>query len=177
MAQVGWIFGLRKCVGCRACTVACTMENNTETEVNYRWVLEQEGGAYPTPTVQTFSTACYHCASPACMASCPVDAITKDPDTGVVLIDQEACVGCKYCIAACPYRAPQLNEVTGKVEKCTYCVQRTSQGLMPACAATCVGGAISVATDERWSEDGDPRPEGFASPRHTGPSVRFIGRD
>ncbi len=177
MAQLGWMFDATRCIGCRACTVACKMENNTPTDVNYRWVFDRESGSYPNPQVSFLSTACYHCASPACMASCPVDAITKDPDTGIVLVDQDACIGCKYCIATCPYGAVQFNEATSKVEKCTYCVERTEQGLIPACAATCVGGAITAVEDAAWASNAGDVPNGVAAPHMTGPSVRFIQRE
>lgn len=171
MAQVGWIIDLGKCVGCRACTVSCKMENNTPYEVNYRWVIEQESGAYPTPALSFISMACNHCADPACMASCPVDAISKRASDGIVLIDQDACIGCKYCMATCPYGAPQFNPTTQKVEKCTYCVQRADGGLGPACARTCVGGAITAVTDATW--DG-AEPAGFSRRALTHPSVKFV---
>ena len=172
MAQMGWIYDKSLCVGCRACTVACTMENNTPTQVNWRWVYDQESGAYPAPLVSFFSTACYHCADPACRASCPVDAIGKDADTGLVQIDQAKCVGCKYCMATCPYGAPQLNGVTGKVEKCTGCDQRISAGLKPACVDTCLGGALQWLEDQQW---GGAAPDGFADPGYTNPAVKFTG--
>ena len=172
MAQKGWIFDRSKCAGCRACTVACKMENNTPYAVNYRWVIEKESGTYPDPQVMFFSMACYHCNDPACMASCPVGAISKDAATGIVLIDQETCIGCKYCMATCPYGAPQFNEASGKVEKCTYCWERTAAGLLPACAFTCVGGGIQAAEDETW---GGTPPEEWSSPHHTNPSVKFLG--
>ncbi len=172
MAQVGWIFDLSRCVGCRACTVACMMENNTPSDIHYRWVLETESGAYPNPGVRFLSMACYHCEEPACMASCPVSAITKDAD-GRVLIDDAKCIGCKYCMATCPYGAPQWNARTKKVEKCTYCVQRTSTGLEPACARTCVGGAIQAATDVNWAT-GTSDPADWAPRRLTKPAVKFI---
>jgi len=148
------------------------MENNTRTEVNYRWVIEREVGSYPNATVSFTSTACFHCADPACMPACPVEAITKDAESGIVLIEQDTCIGCKYCMAACPYGAPQFNAATGKVEKCTYCIERYSDGLGPACARTCVGGAIRAVTDEDW---GGTPPEGFAPINLTGPSVKFEG--
>lgn len=170
MAQVGWRYVKSRCVGCRACTVACKMENNTPTEVNYRWVFIREEGHYPAPRASLFSMGCYHCAEPACLASCPTGAITKDANTGVVLIDQETCVGCRYCLAVCPYGAPQFNEESGKVEKCTYCAHRLDEGLAPACAATCVGGAINAVTDDTWGGDA---PDGFASAGLTRPSVKF----
>ena len=172
MAQMGWIFDRSRCVGCRACTVACKMENNTPTDVNYRWVFDREAGAYPEPTLEFVSMACYHCESPACMASCPVGAITKDAETGLVLIDQGKCTGCRYCMATCPYGSPQYNAMTGKVEKCTGCAQRIEQGLEPACVNTCVGGALQWVEDVAWG--GDP-PAGFAPSHLTGPSVQFKG--
>ena len=171
MAQSGWIMDLGKCVGCRACTVACIMENNTPNEVHYRTVIETESGHYPNPALQMFSMACYHCDDPACMASCPVDAISKRASDGLVLIDQDKCIGCKYCMATCPYGAPQFNEVTEKVEKCDYCVKRADAGLAPACALTCVGGAITAATDETW---GGIAPDGHADVDLTTASVKFI---
>lgn len=172
MPQMGWIFDKSRCVGCRACTVACKMENNTPTDVNWRWVYDLEAGAYPDPSVEFYSTACYHCESPACMASCPTDAITKDAQTGLVQIAQAQCVGCKYCIAACPYGAVQFNAATKKVDKCTGCVQRVEVGLAPACVVTCVGGALQWVQDAEW---GGTPPEGFAPMKHTKPSVKFEG--
>ncbi len=172
MPQMGWIFDRSRCVGCRACTVACKMENNTPADVNWRWVYDLEGGAYPSPTLEFFSTACYHCESPACAPSCPTDAITKDATTGLVQIDEAGCVGCKYCIATCPYGAVQFNAATKKAEKCTGCVQRVSAGLAPACVATCVGGALQWVTDAAW---GGEAPAGFAPAKHTKPAVKFEG--
>lgn len=175
MPQVGWRIDRSKCVGCRACNVACKMENNTPTEMNYRWVVEKETGAYPNPAVEFLSMACYHCRDPACMAACPTtpNAITKDAD-GRVLIDEGVCVGCKNCMAVCPYGAPQFNALTQKVEKCTYCMQRTSQGLATACALTCVGGAITAVTDAQWDSATADDPDMIGPRRLTNPSVLFI---
>jgi len=170
MSQKGWIFDASRCVGCRACVVACKMENNTPTEVNYRWVYDRESGVYPNPAVAFTSMACFHCVEPACIPSCPVSAITKDAD-GLVLIDESSCIGCKYCMAACPYGAPQYNQVSQKVEKCTYCIARTSVGLNPACVQTCVGGALQITTDDVW---GGTPPEGFEDPVRTQPAVKFL---
>lgn len=172
MAQIGWIFNLDKCTGCRGCINACKFENNTTLDlaVNYRWFVQRESGAYPRPRVEFFTLACNHCESPACMAACPVDAISKRPQDGIVLIDQAKCIGCQYCIWACPYGVPVYNELTKKVEKCTFCVHRVEQGLRPACADTCVGGAIEFAYGVQ--APGDP-PQGFADPSLTGPSIEF----
>jgi len=148
------------------------MENNTPTEVNWRWVYNLESGVYPNPSLEFISMACFHCESPACIPSCPTQAIAKDPTTGLVQIDKARGVGCKYCMATCPYGAPQFNATTKKVEKCTGCVQRVALGLKPACVVTCVGGALQWGTDETW---GGTPPDGFAPMRHTNPSVKFLG--
>ena len=169
MADYTWIFNKTKCIGCRACQVSCKMENNVPPGLSYRWVVERWGGAYPNPTLTPTSMACFHCKDPACLKACPVDAITKNAN-GVVLIDADLCVGCRYCEWACPYGAPQFDELAGIMRKCTLCIQRLEQGLKPACVMTCVGEALDVVLD---GPTGGTPPEGFADPKYTHPSVRF----
>jgi len=183
MRQLGWIIDLTRCVGCHTCTVACIGENKTIpsdvllpmkgerlTAVKYRRVLERESGRYPNVSKDFVTMSCHHCERPACLESCPVDAITKRTSDGIVLIDQEKCNGCRYCVWACPYGAPQFNAATSKVEKCTFCVHRIDAGLSPACATACLGKAIQVGTDVAGPGDS---PEGFADARLTGPSIRW----
>ncbi len=185
MPQLGWIIDLTKCTGCHTCEVACKMENNTfpqlsplpikspykAQQVNWRHVLEIESGSYPNAKRSFYTMSCHHCEHPACMASCPVGAIAKRSGDGVVLLDQSKCTGCKYCAAACPYGAPQFNDATGIMEKCTFCVQRLDAGEIPACVTSCLGGALQVTTD--FQAPGDV-PPGFADPTLTGPSVQWI---
>ncbi|RPJ05301.1 MAG: 4Fe-4S dicluster domain-containing protein [Deltaproteobacteria bacterium] len=199
MAQKGWLIQLDKCIGCDSCSIACKSENNTKpvsspmpfkngrgflpNHVSYRWVVKKEGGSYPTPTLTFVTCACNHCQHPACMASCPVsdandpsnenNAIFKRASDGIVLINQELCIGCKNCIQACPYGAPQFNSTTGKVEKCTFCVHRQEAGFLPACVTTCVGNAIQLVESFNVAESGMNRPDGFADPSLTVPSVKF----
>lgn len=185
MGQLGWKIDLSKCIGCHACVVSCKAENNTYPQqsplivkngravtVNYRRVITLDFGLYPRVSRLFVSMACNHCKEPACLKSCPAGAITKRDD-GIVLIDQELCIGCKYCIWACPYGAPQYNPNTKKVEKCTFCVHRIDAGLKPACVTTCVGRALDYETDFDFLKSGENSPEGFSHPKYTKPSIRF----
>ena len=206
MAQFGWLIDLDKCTGCDTCTVACKSENNTRPlgsplpskngrgvlpdHVSYRWVVKKESGEYPTPAVTFVTSACNHCEHPACWAACPVadpnnihndinTAIFKREEDGIVLINQDFCIGCKQCIHACPYGAPQFNSVTEKVEKCTFCVHRLYDGngertgFEPSCVTSCVGNALHLVEDFNLDEAAQNAPEGFADPSLTVPAVKF----
>ncbi len=176
MPQLGWAIDLKRCTGCETCTLACKSENNTAMGTNYREVAFIEGGSYPNPTRQFVTMSCNHCTDPACMKSCPVGAITKEDTTtghGIVLIDQDKCIGCKYCVFACPYGAPRFNHRTKKVEKCTFCKHRIEAGLKPACETSCVGRAIRHVADFPSSDSGKNAPSGFADHRLTNPNTRF----
>lgn len=106
MAQRRWVMviDLRKCVGCHACTIACVVENKLPPGVVYRPVLEEEIGTYPHVTRRFLPRPCLQCEHPPCVPVCPVYATWKRPD-GIVVIDYDACIGCRYCITACPYGA------------------------------------------------------------------------
>lgn len=98
------VIDLRKCVGCNACTIACIAENKLPPSVVYRPVLHEEVGKYPNVTRKFLPRPCMQCDNPPCTPVCPVKATWKRPD-GIVVIDYEACIGCRYCITACPYGA------------------------------------------------------------------------
>jgi DMSO reductase iron-sulfur subunit len=181
--QIGWYYNENNCIACRACEAACKQEFDLPVGVRRRRVIIREEGKYPNPKVRYLSTACNHCADPACLKSCPVDAITKEAQFGAVLIDQAKCNGCKRCAAACPYGAPVFNETTQKMDKCTLCIHRLKEGLPPACVRTCPGYALwhgkLVDIDAQKTPPEIYRrplkntlPE-FADPKLTNPSVRF----
>ena len=172
MAKVGWIIDLNKCIGCRSCFVACKSENRTPLRTDWRFVVERESGSFPNPKREFISLACNHCDEPACLKSCPVDAISKRDSDGVVLIDQEKCIGCKYCQFACPYGAPRIDRDTGKLTKCTMCMHRLDAGLQPACADACLTGAITFVED--FTGETESAPDDFNDPGLTKPKINFV---
>jgi len=100
----GMVIDTRKCVGCNACTVACKAENKLPPGVVYNVVIDEEFGTYPNVARRFISRPCLHCQNPPCVRVCPVNATYKRPD-GIVVIDYDDCIGCRYCISACPYGA------------------------------------------------------------------------
>jgi Fe-S-cluster-containing dehydrogenase component len=100
----GMVIDTRKCIGCDACTVGCTLENKLPPGVVYRPVVDMEVGTYPNVTRRFLPRPCMHCEHPPCVPVCPVGATWKRAD-GIVAIDYDACIGCRYCIPACPYQA------------------------------------------------------------------------
>jgi Fe-S-cluster-containing dehydrogenase component len=114
-----FVLDLDRCTGCEACVVACNTENSVSDELSWRRIHTYNSQRLATSPVFHFTLACNHCLEPACMHNCPANAYTKDPSTGAVLIDQELCMGCRYCSWVCPYEAPQFNADSGVMEKCT----------------------------------------------------------
>jgi len=136
------VIDLRKCIGCQACTIACSIENQIpigefRTIVTQYDVRDVKSGAVESFTLPRL---CNHCDNPPCVPVCPVQATYQQKD-GKVLIDAEKCVGCGYCVQACPYDARFINPLTNTADKCTFCTHRVEAGLLPACVETCTGGA------------------------------------
>jgi molybdopterin-containing oxidoreductase family iron-sulfur binding subunit len=106
LAERHWVMviDLRKCVGCHACTIACVAENKLPPGVVYRQVVEEEIGTYPRVSMRFIPRPCLHCDEPPCVPVCPVNATYKRPD-GIVVMDYDRCIGCRYCMNACPYNS------------------------------------------------------------------------
>ena len=136
----------RRCIGCMACQVACKAEYDTPLGVNRTWVPYKVVGKYPNVKKQFLPRLCNHCEDPPCVRNCPVEATFKVEDGGFVLQRYERCIGCRSCMAACPYNARFMlpshrtyTPITNVVDKCTFCFHRVTQNLVPACVQTCIG--------------------------------------
>ncbi|MCD8315998.1 MAG: 4Fe-4S dicluster domain-containing protein [Eggerthellaceae bacterium] len=136
------VIDLDRCTGCQTCIVSCKHENNVDLG-NYwnRVVTVGPTGTWPDVEMYWLPAQCQQCENPKCVHVCPTGASYRDEETDVVLIDKSKCIGCQYCIMACPYGVRQFNETEGVVEKCTLCSQRTAAGEDPACVHNCCNGA------------------------------------
>jgi anaerobic dimethyl sulfoxide reductase subunit B (iron-sulfur subunit) len=148
--QYGFYFNANLCTGCKACQVACKDKWDLDVGVTWRRVAEYTGGNWIQDKDGTYrqdvfayytSLACNHCQEPPCKEVCPTQAITKRED-GIVMINQEACVGCRYCEWSCPYNAPQFDETRGVMTKCNLCYDAIDAGESPACVAACPSRAL-----------------------------------
>lgn len=140
MTRYGMFIDTRRCVGCYGCRVACQAINNLEPEEAFIHFVHLEQGTYPTVNDEVVPMQCMHCEDAPCEKVCPTHA-TYTTDSGVVLVDEEKCIGCKYCMAACPYQVRTVIEKTGVVEKCRFCWYEGEPGNPPACVGTCIAKA------------------------------------
>jgi len=173
----GYAFNVTRCEGFMECVSACVKENNLDRKSNTQYIrtFEMEHGSmtpdtgdgkffHEVPIEDHFymGVQCFHCENPPCVKACPTKATWKEPD-GIVVVDYDWCIGCRYCMAACPYYGRRFNwnkprvpskDITkkqhylgnrlrkkGQMEKCTFCVQRTREGRLPACVEACPTGS------------------------------------
>jgi anaerobic dimethyl sulfoxide reductase subunit B len=180
LSRLAFFFEQDRCVGCHTCQVACKEEHGHGAGPRWRRVVELARGGWTiadgtaTPAVEAFylSISCNHCEAPKCVQACPAGAIAKDPETGVVRVDGDRCLGCAYCAWACPYGAPQLDPTAGRVGKCDLCEERREDGRQPACVAACPVRALHVGEMDELLERPGAASEavGLPSPSLTRPS-------
>lgn len=132
-----------RCIGCHACSTACKSENEVPLSVNRTYVKSVDVGTFPAVGRSFQVTRCNQCDEPPCVFACPTAAMYRRDD-GIVDFDKTACIGCKACIAACPYDAIFINPSDNSAEKCNFCAQRIDVGLEPACVVVCPAEAILV---------------------------------
>ena len=142
MTQLSLMIDMERCIGCKSCEAACKAEHGLGPSENRNHVVWL--GQTDSPGLDFLTLSCQHCERPACLRACPVSpkAIHKDPETGVVAIDESRCTGCGECVVACPYGAMGYDMIDHHAVKCDLCADRRSNGLRPACATVCPGGAI-----------------------------------
>lgn len=142
--QYAFYVDSRHCSGCKTCQAACIDKNNLERGVLWRRVYEinegewiKKGNAWEHKiAAYNVSLSCNHCDNALCVKNCPTTAMHKDKN-GIVSVDENKCIGCRYCEWSCPYGAPKYNDAKGIMSKCNLCADFLEEGKQPACVASC----------------------------------------
>ena len=172
-AKIAALVDTTRCMGCRACQVACKQWNQLPSEkTRFRGTYENPPSlsAVTWTKIQFFESSngkqewrfrkqqCFHCDKASCVTVCPTGAAKELPN-GIVIIDQSLCTGCKYCVEACPFQTPKFSEKTGTAIKCRFCWDRVSNGLGPACVKACPTGALFFGRREDVLREAKARAE------------------
>lgn len=176
-AKVAKLIDVSKCIGCKACQVACSEWNELKEEIGLNY------GTYDNPrdlsanswTVMRFAEVeettaegtrlewlirkdgCMHCADPGCLKACPAPGAIVQYSNGIVDFHEENCIGCGNCITGCPFNVPRISKTDKKAYKCTLCSDRVGVGLEPACVKTCPTGAIMFGSKTDMIEQAEER--------------------
>ncbi|SDH76634.1 anaerobic dimethyl sulfoxide reductase subunit B (DMSO reductase iron-sulfur subunit) [Vibrio xiamenensis] len=146
MTQYGFYVDSSKCTGCKTCQVSCKDRNHLDVGPKLRRVYEYGGGAWTKNPDGTFeqdvfsyylSISCNHCSNPTCVKGCPTGAMHKREEDGLVVVNQDVCIGCRYCEMRCPYGAPQFDEQKQVMAKCDGCYEYVARGEQPICVQSC----------------------------------------
>jgi Fe-S-cluster-containing dehydrogenase component len=210
---LGLLFDSTLCIGCKACVNACKQVNGMPAEFSTEdklWdtpldlsgktlnvIKAYKNGSGTAKDSETngyafIKNSCLHCVDPSCVSACPVTAMKKDPETGIVSYDKDACIGCRYCVAACPFGVPrfQYDTATPQINKCQLCRHRLPEGKWAACAEVCPTGATLYGPVDKLTEEAKRRlalapGEATAYPRgniespypsHEKPAPKYINR-
>jgi Fe-S-cluster-containing dehydrogenase component len=156
------LFDATTCIGCRQCVNACKDWNDLARETLYE-IASDNWITMEPPVLEGQSplwarNSCMHCEYPICAAVCPVEAITKCEE-GPVVIDRNACIGCEYCVEACPWDVISIDDVARKATKCTMCSDRIGESKAPFCVQACPVGALDFGLAADMSEKAERRAE------------------
>jgi len=141
--QTAFYFDQSRCNGCYTCAVACKDWHDIPAgPANWVRITDVERGKFPNVSLSYVFFSCFHCAKPICTQACPVNAITKREEDGIVIVDREVCIGgeeCRFaCQKACPYNAPQFGaQSNAKMQKCDFCLERWTENKKPICVEAC----------------------------------------
>ena len=168
-------------MGCLACVVACKDWHDIPAgPASWIKVKTVEKGKYPDVSVTFIPQTCYHCINASCISACPVNAIAKQQEYGIVMVDRDICLGkdkCGLCLEACPYDAPQFGaEENAKMQKCDLCLERWTENTKPVCVSSCPVYALDAGPiDELRSKYGHIKSaEGFVYSEKLSPAVIFL---
>ena len=164
LPEIAKLVDISRCIGCKACEIACKEWNDLKVEPTYNfgsyqshvdlspdtWLLMRFNELEIDGNLNWFITkdACLHCEEPGCLYACPAEGAIVQYENGIVDFNQENCIGCQYCIAGCPFDIPRFSKETRRVYKCNMCIDRVEAGLEPACVKTCPTNAIAYGTKD-----------------------------
>ena len=170
--KAGFTLDLARCVGCGACVMGCRIENGLPVGVSWRRILQVNQPRIGGGPSFHLSVACHHCENPPCAKACPSGALKKSSD-GLVLLESDRCIGCRYCEMACPFGAPSFDSQAGVMTKCHLCHHRLAEGSPPACVAACPTKALGFIHPSEV--DGGVRGEGPAGEKLFTPAPDIPG--
>ncbi len=167
----GFIFDHNKCVGCSACSAACILENRWT--IQPRTIIIYNSEVLSSIPLTNLSLACNHCDTAVCLEGCPTASYVREPVTGAIILDENRCIGCKYCLWNCPYDAPKFNIEKRIIGKCNLCYSGLIDGRLPACTTACPTGALDYG--ELSETKREYIPEWFPD-KNLNPAIELTGK-